>query len=119
VEVRDVMKVLTQLPRGLPTALWGKDMGALAREIVDGPKRTHPDGSEYVQIDGKWYKADHSNVGTFLGEWKDEKPAQARETPSMDEDERQLKLEKLEARLLDGAISEETYERLRKKYEDQ
>jgi uncharacterized membrane protein len=116
VEVREVMKVLTQLPRGLPTTLWGKDMSQLAREIVDGPKRTCPDGSEYVKIDGKWYKADHTNVGTFLSEYKEKKKEPTR--ASMDTGDKQSKMDKLEERLLDGDISEETYERLRKKYGD-
>ena len=121
IQVREVMKVLTQLPRGMPTTLWGKDMSLLAREIVDGPKRTAPDGTELVQIDSRWYNSDHTNVGTFLSEWKEEKKEKKKEKtpprPSADDKALRDKLDKLEERLLDGDISEETYERLRKKFE--
>ncbi len=111
-QVREVMKALTQLPRGLPTDLWNKDMAELASAIVDGPKRTAPDGTPLVQIGRRWYNADHTNVGHFLSEWKGDRPA----APSSD-DERARKLDQLEERLLEGKISEETYERLRRKYE--
>ncbi|NOQ53582.1 MAG: hypothetical protein GQ558_03130, partial [Thermoplasmata archaeon] len=112
-QVRDVGKALTQLPRGLPTALWNKDLSELARDIVDGPKKAAPDGTKLVQVDGNWYSADHTNVGTFLREYKEEVTSR----PSIDVDDRVKKLDQLDERLLDGKISEETYERLRKKYE--
>lgn len=112
-QVRDVGKALTQLPRGLPTALWNKDLSELARDIVDGPKKAAPDGTKLVQVDGNWYSADHTNVGTFLREYKEEVTSR----PSIDVDDRVKKLDQLDERLLEGKISEETYERLRKKYE--
>jgi hypothetical protein len=115
-EVREVMKILTQLPRGLPTALWGMDINALAREIVDGPKKVAPDGAPLVQVGGKWYVADVANVGTFLNEVKDE-PSRSPVDHDLTEDERKEKLNKLEDALLEGKISEETYQRLQKKYE--
>ncbi len=113
-QVREVMKALTQLPRGMPTALWGMDMAKLAKVIVDGPRRTAPDGTELVDIKGRWYTADHTEVGTFLQERRDEKAAG--KAPASD-DERARKLEQLEERLLEGKISEETYQQLKKKYE--
>ncbi len=111
-QVREVGKALTQLPRGLPTTLWGKDLSQLARDIVDGPKKDAPDGTPLVQVDGHWYKADHTNVGTFLQEYKEEAAG-----PSKGASERARKLEQLEERLLEGKISEETYQELKKKYE--
>jgi hypothetical protein len=113
-EVRDVMKALTQMPRGLPTALWGKDMSQLAREIVDGERRKEPDGTELVLVDGKWYEADHNNLGRFLREHKEEAAG-----TGLSARERAKRLEQLEERLLEGRISEETYERLRDKYSEQ
>ena len=109
--VREVGKALTQLPRGLPTTLSSKDLSQLAREIVDGPKRTAPDGTPLVQVDGRWFSADHTNVGTFLQEHREDAG------PGVAVSERAKRLEQLETRLLEGKISEETYERLRKKYE--
>jgi hypothetical protein len=111
-EVREVMKTLTQLPRGLPSALIDYDLTKLALMITDGPRREGPDGTPLVEIDGKWYTADHNKTSTFLQVY-DESSGSGK-TP---EDERARKLEKLEERLLDGQISEETYERLRRKYE--
>jgi len=107
-QIREVMKALTQLPRGLPIYLSNKEMSQLASEITDGPKRTAPDGSQLVEIDGTWYNADHTATGRFLQVWKEE----------VSEDDDAKRVEQLEARLLEGKISEETYERLRKKYEN-
>jgi hypothetical protein len=114
-EVRDVMNALTQLPRGLPTALWDKDMAKLAKEIVDGPKRTTSDGTLLVEIEGNWFTADHTKIGSFLREWKEESVAAV----SISDEERGKMLTQLEQRLAEGKLSEETYERLRKKYESQ
>lgn len=111
-EVREVMKALTQLPRGLPVSLIDYELSTLAVMITDGPKKETPDGTVLVEIDGKWYTADHTRTSTFLQLHKG--PSGSRE---LSDDERAKKLEKLEERLLDGQISEETYERLRKKYE--
>jgi len=108
-EHRDVMRVLTQLPQGLPTTLWGWDMAELARAIVDGEAKRTPDGTPLVRVKGRWYVADRSNLGTFLREW-DEGGA---DTP----EERRRKLKQLEKALLDGKVSEQTYRELRKKYE--
>jgi hypothetical protein len=66
------MKALTQLPRGMPTHLWGKDIAQLGRDIVDGPRKTTPDGTEVVKLHGYWYTADYRNIGTFLREYKEE-----------------------------------------------
>jgi hypothetical protein len=109
--VREVMKALTQQPRGLPTTLWGKDMAVLAREIVDGPRKSAPDGTMLVEVDGKWYQADHNKPGTFLVEWEEDEAEPVDAATG-----RERRLQQLEDRLIEGKISEETYERLRKKY---
>jgi hypothetical protein len=106
-EVREVMRVLTQLPRGLPTALGGKDLTALAREIVEAP-----DGCVLVEIDGHWYHADPGNTGKFLTEWREDNGS-----ANGDADERLKRLDQLEQALLEGKISEGTYNELRRKYE--
>jgi len=113
-EVREVMKVLTQLPRGLPTSLGSWDLTSLASAIVDGERKTAPDGTELVKISNKWYDADYKNPGTFL---KERKEGPDRETdPGID---KARKLDLLEERLMEGKISEETYNKLRIKYEDE
>ncbi len=116
VEVREVMNALTAMPRGLPTALWGKDIAELGREIVDGPKKESPDGTILVQVDGRWYAADHTRPVAFLIEWKEDAPEEVSDERA--EQDRHAKLEKLENALLEGNISEEMYERLKQKYED-
>jgi len=113
-EVREVMKVLTQLPRGLPTSLGAWDLTALASAIVDGERKTAPDETELVKITNKWYEADYMNPGTFLNEWKE--GLDVGTGPGID---KARKLDLLEERLMEGKISEETYNRLRIKYEDE
>ena len=116
-EVREVMRALTQLPQGLPTTLWGWDMNELARTIVDGERRTGPDGTQLITIKGRWYNADRTNVGVFMREWKGpEAPAPPRSGP-MTSEERQNRLGQLEDALLEGKISEQTYRELKSKYE--
>ena len=119
-EVQQVMRSLTQLPHGIPTVLWGKDLSLLAKEVVDGPRREGPDGTQLVEIDGLWYNADHTNIPTFLREHKeqadDEAPGEAPE--ELSDALREKKLEKLENALLEGNITEEMYQRLVKKYEE-
>ena len=103
------MKVLTQLPAGLPTSLWGWDMSELSRTIANGERRKSPDGIPLVMIKGRWYIADRSDLGSFL-----------RESDEGDEgtpEERRKKLKQREKALLDGKITERTYQELRKKYE--
>ncbi len=112
-EVREVMKVLTQLPRGLPTSLGAWDLTDLASAIVDGERKTAPDGAELVLITNKWYEASYKNPGTFLKEWKEGLDFETE--PGID---KARKLDLLEVRLMEGKISEETYNRLRVKYED-
>jgi len=116
VEVREVMKGLTAMPRGLPTSLWGKDIPELARQIVDGPKKKTRDGTMIVEIDGKWYNADHTNGSSFLLEGKEDASGGA--SGDITQLEREERLAKLEDALLEGNISEEMYERLKNKYQD-
>ena len=116
-EVREVMRALTQLPQGLPTTLGGWDMAELARAIVDGEKRTTPDGTPLVRIKGKWYNADRANVGAFAREWKEPEPVVVARRSAMTHEERARKLEQLETALLEGKISEQTYRELKRKYE--
>jgi uncharacterized membrane protein len=112
-EVREVMKALTQLPRGLPVSLNNYELTSLASKIVDGPRRRTPDGETLVEIDGKWYTADHTITGSFMQPHRE-----VSSSPELSADDRAKKLDQLEARLLEGKISEETYNRLRKKYGD-
>jgi hypothetical protein len=113
-QVQEVMKAITQLPRGLPTSLWGMDISKLAKEIVEGPRKTTPDGMPLVEIRGRWYTADHVQLGSFLEEHKETVVTGG----PLSEADRTNKLRQLEDRLLEGKISEETFERLRKKYEE-
>jgi hypothetical protein len=114
-EEREVMRALTQLPQGLPTSLWGWDMSELSRAVVSGPRRTESDGTEMVLIKGRWFNADRTNVGRFMRELKegeDDKKA-----PPPEADDRNKRMDKLEAALLEGKISEQTYKELKAKYE--
>ena len=113
-EEREVMKALTQLPQGLPNTLWGWDMAALARTVLSGEKRTLTDGTELVNIDNKWYNADRTNVGRFMREHKEPEASKASSHSKKDLVER---LDMLEQALLEGRISEKTYNELKAKYD--
>jgi hypothetical protein len=115
-EVREIMNTLTQLPRGLPTTLWGKDIATLASNIVDGPKKIAPDGTPLAKVENRWYCVDRKRIGTFLTEWREETPLPSKSSESIAED-RSKKLDKLEDALLEGKISEETYYSLKEKYD--
>jgi len=115
-EEREVMEALTQLPQGLPTSLGNWDMAALARTVLSGEKKTLPDGTELVNINGQWYNADRTNVGRFMREHKEPKtPKISKRSENNLED----RLDMLEQALLEGKISEKTYMELKAKYEKQ
>ena len=110
-EVREVMKALTQLPSGLSNTLMRWDFGELAGAVVDGERMQSPDGRPLVRIGNEWYHADPNRPMDFLREWS---PPPERTPKAIYGEERKLAM--LEAGLLSGRISEETYERLRRKF---
>ena len=112
-EVREVMRAITQLPRGLPSSLSHWDISDLAKAVVNEEKMTTEEGVSLVKIKGTWYLADYRSVGTFLHEWKESNGSSYEMTSA----KKKEFLRKLEDRLVNGEISEETYERLRKKYD--
>jgi hypothetical protein len=65
-----LLQVLSSLPRGLPSTLWGKDMEELALEIVNGKYAETSQGDVIVQIRRKWYYGDPADIGTFLQAFK-------------------------------------------------
>jgi len=107
-DVRDVMRSLTQLPRGLPSSLSSRSMEDLATDIVDGTKGRADDGRPVVNINGRWYYCDGLDPETYMREWE-AKPAR----PSLSASERDVRLNKINDLLIDGKISEETYKKLR------
>jgi hypothetical protein len=113
-EYRDVLSSLFQMPRGMPHTLTGWDYEKLAKAIIEGDKWLTEDGTPLVRIKNRWYIADRTNVGNFLQEWKPREKSVAEMTKA----ERAGRLEMLETALLEGRISEETYEHLVKKYEE-
>ncbi|MCK4969021.1 MAG: hypothetical protein KAS77_00785 [Thermoplasmata archaeon] len=82
-----------------------------------------------IAIDGRQYYADPDDLSTFLqdveGDEEEERTPPKKKAPKKaksakgdqtDAERQQEMLEKLDQRLIDGDISETTYERLRKKY---
>ncbi len=67
-----LLQVLSSLPRGLPSTLWGKDMEELALEIVNGKYAETSQGDVIVQLRRKWYYGDPADIGTFLQSFKGE-----------------------------------------------
>jgi hypothetical protein len=123
---RKYQTAIGRLPYGIPTdALKGKDWNELAAALATGQKRTLADGREVTAVGGRWYYSDPGDSSTFLKEHgakpkeepKRPSPAAAIATstaPSMD---RATLLAKLEERFIMGEISEQAYDRLKKKYE--
>jgi hypothetical protein len=137
-EILGLTNTMLKIPGGLNRHLMGYDMWDLAEMIVDGEVSLAPNGKPTVTIGGRRYYSDPDDLRTFLtevdgGEEEEEEPPVARgkkkrrtaeatkagagaEAEVSEEEKRRQTLEKLDQRLIDGDISEETYERLRKKY---
>jgi hypothetical protein len=65
-----ILKSLSSLPRGLPSALWGLDMEDLASNVVSGERKDTPDGDLLVKIGNRWYYGDETSLGSFMQEYK-------------------------------------------------
>lgn len=62
----EVMKVLTNLPRGVPSSLWGFEIDELAQEILNAEYGLTTKGAPIVRIKNKWYRGDIEDVSTYL-----------------------------------------------------
>jgi len=63
---QEIMNVLTNLPRGVPSSLWGLAVDELATEILKAEYALTPSGAPLVQLRGKWYRGDVEDVSTYL-----------------------------------------------------
>jgi predicted GH43/DUF377 family glycosyl hydrolase len=59
-------QLISSLPRGLPSSLWGMENRELARQVLQGERRTGDEGERLVRLGKRWYFADPEDVGTFL-----------------------------------------------------
>jgi uncharacterized membrane protein len=116
---RKYQNAIGRLPYGIPAAeLKGKEWTWLAAAMATGQKKDTPDGREVTLIEGRWYFSDVKDASSFLtehGARPKVEPKKAAAAPAMD---KATILAKLEERLAMGEISEETYQNLRRKYED-
>ena len=87
----------------------------LADALATGEKMTTLEGQEATQIDGRWYYSDIEDTGTFLKEHGAKAEPGVEKKAEVATDKAAL-LAKLEERFILGEISEEAYEKLRKKY---
>lgn len=62
----DVYLTLTNLPRGIPSTLWGLDVEELVREIMKAEYGLTPRGFPVINIKGKWYRGDLDDPSTYL-----------------------------------------------------
>jgi len=115
---RKYQTAIGRLPYGIPTAeLKGRDWNELAAALATGEKKTVPDGREVALIEGRWYFSDVKDASSFLTEHGARPKAEAKKTAAVPTMDKATILAKLEERLAMGEISEETYDKLRKKYE--
>jgi hypothetical protein len=115
---RKYQTAIGRLPYGIPAAeLKGRDWNELASALAMGEKKDTPDGREVTLIEGRWYFSDVKDASSFLTEHGARPKAEPKKAvaPAMD---KATILAKLEERLAMGEISEETYQNLRRKYEE-
>jgi hypothetical protein len=117
---RKYQTAIGRLPYGIPAQeLKDKEWTWLGAALATGQKKDTPDGREVTLIEGRWYFSDVKDASSFLTEHGAKPKAEAKKpaaaAPTMD---RATILAKLEERLAMGEISEETYNQLRRKYEE-
>jgi len=66
----DILRIISSLPRGLPSELWGKDLDDLADEIINGEYSTTPEGNPIVKLGRKWFNGDPQDKGTYMRPYK-------------------------------------------------
>jgi len=62
----DVYQVLTNLPRGLPSSLWGMEIDELVSAIMKAKYGLTPKGYPIMKIKDRWYRADIDDLSTYL-----------------------------------------------------
>jgi len=62
----EVMNVLTNLPRGVPSSLWGFEIDELAQEIIKAEYGISPNGAPILRIKKKWYRGDIEDKSSYL-----------------------------------------------------
>jgi hypothetical protein len=108
---RNYQNAIGLLDFGIPSPeLQGNDWVTMAALLAEGEHSTLDNGSPITKIDGRWYHSDTEDLRTFLREVKEQAPSDAGTSDKAD------LLRKVEVRFNKGQISEETYNRLKKKY---
>jgi hypothetical protein len=121
---RKYATAIGRLPYGIPAAdLKGLDWNDLAALLAMGQKKTLLDGHETTLVKGKWYYSDPGDSSTFLKEHGAIPKAEPRKeaaapavAPTVD---RATLMAKLDERYIMGEISEQAYERLKRKYSEE
>jgi hypothetical protein len=115
---RKYANAIGRLPYGIPSEeLKNKDWNELASLLATGQRKTLPDGREVTAVGGRWYYSDVGDSSTFLKEHGEKPTAEVKKpvVPTMD---KATIMAKLGDRLAKGEISQETYNKLKEKYED-
>jgi hypothetical protein len=66
----EILKMLSSLPRGLPSTLWGMEMEELAGEVSRAERSISSEGDLLIKLRGKWYFGDPKDIGNFLQLYK-------------------------------------------------
>ena len=91
----------------------------LACALATGEKKETPGGRELTMINGQWYYSEVKDTGTFLKAYgSPAKPKVEEKAEAAVTTDKATLLAKLEERFILGEISEETYNKIRKKYEE-
>jgi DNA-binding Lrp family transcriptional regulator len=62
----EIMNVLTNLPRGVPSSLWGYDIDELANAILKAEYGLTPRGAPILKLKDKWYRGDIEDKSSYL-----------------------------------------------------
>jgi len=66
----EILRVLSSLPRGLPSTLWGMNMDELAEEVSRAERSMSSEGEPLIKVRGKRYYGDPKDIGNFLQLYK-------------------------------------------------
>jgi DNA-binding Lrp family transcriptional regulator len=67
----EVMQILTNLPRGVPSSLWGFEIDELATEILNAEYAMTSKGAPILKIKNKWYRGDIDDISSYLRSYDD------------------------------------------------
>jgi DNA-binding Lrp family transcriptional regulator len=67
---KELFAILTNLPRGIPSHLWGLEMDDLVTSILKAKYGLTPRGYPVMNIKGKWFRGDIDDTSNYLAPYE-------------------------------------------------